>query len=149
MVIIKTGALKRGVDLRRRTHMFGNYQNTMTKMLRLLVPIALLTTAPFAYADCSDAESAADDAYTYAHRALTETNFDDAQNYMRRARNAADDAKSAAEDCGCEDAESYSDDAYTYARRGYNASNLRELWGYAKRAMQAAEEAKDATGSCR
>lgn len=125
----------------------------MRKRLRsqILNPVAVimfLSAATLAHADCSDVESKADDAYTYARRALRETDFDSAQNHMRRAKNFADDAKSSADDCGCDDAESYADDAYTYARRGYNASNLRELWNYAKRTMGAAEAAKDAASSC-
>lgn len=110
--------------------------------------IAILALPLTANADCTDAESSADDAYTYARRALQETTFDNAQSLMRRARNAAEEAQSEAEECGCEDAESYADDAYTNARRAYNASNLRELRYYATRAMKAAEAARDAASSC-
>ena len=111
-----------------------------------LAAFALLPTA--ALADCSDAESSADDAYTYARRALRESNFDDAQSLMRWGRDAAEEAQSQAEECKCDDAASYADDAYTNARRGYNASNLRELRHYAERAMKAADAARDAASSC-
>ena len=102
-----------------------------------------------AHADCDRAVSEAQDIYTYARRAYNESSLDDAQSYMRRARNAADDAKSAAEACQCGSAASLSDDAYTFARRGYNASDLSELKGYARRTMRAAEEAESAARSCR
>jgi hypothetical protein len=101
-----------------------------------------------ALADCSDAESAASEAYSYARRAYNEDDFDTAQSLMRRARDAADEAMSAADDGGCDDAHSAADDAYTYARRGYNASDLDELHDYARRAMNAAEEAESAASDC-
>lgn len=115
----------------------------------IVLSISILAALPgLAQADCSDAENSADDSYTYARRALRESNFDDAQSLMRRARNAAEEAQSEAEECGCDDAESYADDAYTGARRAYNASNLIELRYYAERAMKAAAEARDAASSC-
>lgn len=113
-----------------------------------LLAVAVTATPFVAQADCSDAESLADDAYTYARRALRELNFDDAQSLMRRTRDAAEEAQFEAEECGCDDAESYADDAHTNARRAYNASNLRELRYYATRAVKAAAEARDAASSC-
>lgn len=107
-----------------------------------------MVASPRAYADCSDAESAAEEAYSYARRAYSEDDFDHAQTLMRRARDAADEAMSYADGCGCSDAQSAADDAYTYARRGYNASDLDELHDYARRAMNAAEEAQSAASSC-
>jgi hypothetical protein len=119
---------------------------------RRALPIAIalvLSGCPFAaFADCGDAESSAEEAYSYARRALREDDFDSAQDLMRRARNAADDARSYAADCDCDDAESSAEDAYTYARRAYNATDLDELHMYAKRAMNAAEETQDAASEC-
>ena len=121
-------------------------RKTVVKLVLTLAALALLPTS--AVADCSEAESSADEAYTYSRRALRESNFDDAQSLMRRARNAAEEAQSEAEECECDDAASYADDAYTNARRGYNASNLRELRYYAERAMKAADAARSAATSC-
>jgi hypothetical protein len=113
--------------------------------LAALAACFLPTTAAAA---CPDAESAAQDVETYARRAYRETSFNDAQDYMRRAKNSADDAQSAASDCRCPDAESAADDAYTYARRGYNASSLRELTDYALRTMRAAQDTQRAAQDC-
>lgn len=118
------------------------------KMKRHLIPIILCVFTSISFAECSSAVSAADEAYTYARRAYRETSFDDAQNYMRRARNAADSARSYAQNCSCPTAESYLDDAYRYARRGYNASDMDELEGYARRASYAAEAGKTAASYC-
>jgi len=115
--------------------------------LVLILP-ALILLPLSALADCSDAESSADDAYTYARRALSETDFDYAQSLVRRARNSAEEARTEAEGCECDDAASYADDAYTNARRGYNSSNLRELRYYAERAMKAADGARSLASSC-
>jgi hypothetical protein len=123
------------------------------RLLRFtLHPALVIVLAGFApalaFADCSDAESAADDSYTYARRALRESDFDQARSLMRRARDAAEEAQSAAEECGCDDAESRAEDAYTNARRAYNAPNLRELRSYAERALKAADDARDEASSC-
>ena len=113
-----------------------------------LFVIGILCSPALALADCSDAESSAEDAYSYARRAYNEDDFDSAQSLMRRARNAAEEAISNAQECGCHDAESAADDAYSYARRAYSASDLGELHDYARRAMNSAEEARDAASSC-
>lgn len=119
---------------------------TATRIVLLFATVAAIPLV--ARADCSDAESTADDSYAYARRALHELDFDSAQSLMRRARDAAEEAQSEAEECGCDDAASYADDAYTNARRAYNASNLRELRYYATRAMKAADKVRDAASSC-
>ena len=110
----------------------------MRQIVRLIVALTFLSPA-VVRGECSDAVSNGDDAYSYARKAYRESSFDDAQRYARRAKNSADDAKSAAEECNCDDAASEFDDAYTYARRAYNASDLSELRDYARRAMRAAE----------
>lgn len=120
----------------------------MRQIISIIVVLTFLYPATIR-ADCSDAVSNGDDAYTYARKAYRESSFDDAQNYARKAKNAADDAKSAAEDCNCDEATSEFDDAYTYARRAYNASDLSELRDYARRAMRAAEARKEAAENCR
>lgn len=108
-----------------------------------------LTVAPaVAQATCSDAASAADDAYRYSRRAVSTWDIDEARSLIRRARNAAEDAMSEAAACNCGDAESYADDAYTNARRAYNASNLEELHYYADRVRKAASAAESAASSC-
>ena len=119
---------------------------TAAQSLLLLATFSLVPT--IVLADCTDAETYADDAYTYARRALRTSDFDEAQSLMRRARNAAEDAQTEAEECKCEEAASYAEDAYTHARKSYNATNLRELQYYAQRAMKAADDAKSAASSC-
>ena len=120
-----------------------------TKIFKQFALVLLLAQALVVQANCSRVASEADDAYTYSRRALRETDFDSAKNYMRRAKNSADDANSLASACRCSNVKNYTDDAYTYARRGYNSSDLSELLGYAKRAMNAAESAMDAARACR
>ena len=104
---------------------------------------------PLAFAsDCSDAISLGNEVYRYARKAYLESSFEDAQEYARKARNLAADAKSEANNCGCDDAESCFDDAYTFARKAYNASDLDELNTYAKKAMRAAEDGIAAAEAC-
>jgi len=73
-------------------------------------------------AQCDDAYSAADDAYSYARRGYRSGDLDDIQRYAKRAMNSAEEAMSYADDCDCDDAESYirkamrsADDAMSYA----------------------------------
>ena len=110
-------------------------------ILILVIPVA-------ANAACYEAISNGDDAYRYARRAYAETSLDAAQSHVRKARNAADDAKSAAELCGCNEAAQNFDDAYTYARRAYRSSDLSDLKFNARRVMLAAEAGKDAAQNC-
>jgi hypothetical protein len=118
-------------------------------MKRLLISVALCTFATVSFAECSSAVSSADDAYRHARRAYQESNFEDAKNYMRRSRNAADEGRSYAENCSCPEAASFLEDAYSYARRGYNESNLQELQYYSRKAMSSAEDGQNAANSCK
>lgn len=71
------------------------------KYSAFFISILIFLTPLNTYAqDCYDAYSSADDAYTYAKRAYRETDFDSAQYQIRRAKNAADEAMSNADDCG-------------------------------------------------
>lgn len=117
-------------------------------MKRLAVLLALYTFAAASFAKCSSAVSSADDAYRYARRAYQESNFEEAQNYMRRSRNAADEGRSYAQNCSCSRAASFLEDAYTYARRGYNESSLQALKSYSRKAMSAAEDGQNAASNC-
>jgi hypothetical protein len=133
---------------RRSAQPLGRMKPHRTPIVLIFLAAAISATSPAAVADCSDAESSAADACTYARRAYSEDDLDSAQSLMRRARDAAEQAMSNAEDCGCDDAHSAAEEAYTYARRGYNASDLDELHDYARRAMNAAEEAESAASDC-
>lgn len=98
--------------------------------------------------NCSDAERYADDAATYANRAYNSSELDDAQGYARQAKNAADDAKRAADNCDCDDARRYASNAYDYANRAYNASDLDDAKNYARQAKGEAESAKREADDC-
>lgn len=118
------------------------------RMVGIIFALFLFYSPVVVLAECSDAASNGDDTYRYAKKAYNETSFNDAQDYARKAKNAADDAKSAAEDCNCDEAASNFDDAYTYARRAYNSDNFTELRDYARKAMRAADAGKDAAENC-
>ena len=63
-----------------------------------------LIAIPAYSADCSDGYSYADDAYTQAKRGYNSDNLEDAEYYAKKTMSDAEDAMSAADDCGCEDA---------------------------------------------
>lgn len=48
---------------------------------------------------CDDAYSSADEGYTYAKRGYNSDDFDEMKDYVRRAKNSADDTMSNADDC--------------------------------------------------
>jgi hypothetical protein len=108
----------------------------------------MLHVASTSAADCSDAYSYADEAYSDARKGYNSDNLDDAQHYARKARSAAEAAMSAAYDCGCEDASINADDAYTYASRAYNSDDLDEALDYLRRARSAAEDAMSSAEDC-
>ena len=54
------------------------------------------------FADCSDAEYYASDAYSDARRAYNSSDLDDCQSYARRAKSSASDAEYAASSCNQE-----------------------------------------------
>jgi len=104
-------------------------------------------TVPAYSADCSDAYSYADDAYTQAKRGYNSDNLDDAEYYAKKAMSAAD-AMSAAEDCGCDDAYSAADDAYSYARKAYRSGDYDDAIDYLRRAKSSADDAMSYADDC-
>jgi tetratricopeptide (TPR) repeat protein len=99
-------------------------------------------------ADCSDAYSYADDAHSYTKKGYNSDNLDDVHYYAKRATSAAEDAMSAAEDCGCDDAYSYADDTYSYARKAYRSDDFDEAIDYMRKAKSAAEDVMSAADDC-
>ena len=91
-----------------------------TLFLLTLVFFASLSHA----ANCDDAMSAADDAYTYARRGYRASDLDNLHYYARKAKSAAQDAYSYASSCGCYNAASEADDSERYARRAYNEEDF-------------------------
>jgi len=120
-------------------------------MIKLIVAISLLTaclsTSAFA-ANCSDAFSYADDAYTQAKRGYRSGNLDDAAYRAKRAMSDAEDAMSAADDCGCDDAYSAADDAYSYARKAYRSDNYDDAIRYLRKAKSSADDAMSYADDC-
>ena len=108
---------------------------------------SIFATSVFA-ADCSDAYSYADDAYTQARRGYNADNLEDAEYYARKAMSDAEDAMSAAEDCSCDDAYSAADDAYTYARRAYRSGDYDDAIDYLRRAKSSADDAMSYADDC-
>jgi hypothetical protein len=54
------------------------------------------------YADdcgCDDAQDYANDGYAYAKKGYNSSNWDDIKTYAKKAKNAADETMSNAEDC--------------------------------------------------
>lgn len=99
-------------------------------------------------ADCSDAYSNTDDAYNYAKKAYQASSFNELRYYSKKAMSAADDAMSAADDCGCNDAQSNADDTYSYARKAYRSDDFDSAMSYVRRAKSSAEYAMSAAEEC-
>lgn len=110
--------------------------------------VLLFMAVPAYSADCSDAYSYADDAYTQAKRGYNSDNLDDAEYYAKKAMLAAEGAMSAAEDCGCDDAYSAADDAYRYARNAYLSGDYDDAIDYLRRAKSSAEDAMSYADDC-
>lgn len=106
----------------------------------VLFLIALPKIGTAGNVDHSEAISLGEDAYRFSKKAYEAEEYDDAVSYARRAKNAADEARTAAEECGCLDAASFFDDAQTYSRRAQNSGDIDELRFHAKKAMRAAAE---------
>ena len=120
----------------------------MRHLLFFIGILAVLSPAVVS-ADCRSAISNGDDAYSYSQKAYYEDSLVDAQNYARKAKTAAEDATSAAQNCKCNKAASDFDDAAMYSRRANNAGGLSELRDNARRAMRAVEYGLTAVGNCR
>ena len=99
-------------------------------------------------ADCSDAHSYADEAYTQAKRGHNSDNLEDAEYYAKKAMSAAEDAMSAAEDCGCDDSYSAADDAYSYAIKAYRSGDYDDAIDYLRRAKSSADDAMSYADDC-
>ena len=98
--------------------------------------------------DCSDANSEAQDAYTYSKKAHDAESLDSLSFYAKKAMTAFDDAMAYASDCECDDANTSADDGYTYAKKAYNSETLKDGQDYAKKAMSAAEDAMTYADDC-
>ena len=109
---------------------------------------SLFISAPVFSADCSEAYSDADDAYTYARRGLNSDSLDDAVYYAKKAMSDAEDAMYAAEDSGCDDAYSSAEDAYSYARKAYYSGEYDATIYYLRKAKSSADDAMDYAEDC-
>lgn len=119
--------------------------------IKLISAISILTAfiaTPAFSADCSDAYSYADDAYTQAKRGYNSDNLDDAEYYAKKAMSDAEDAMSAAEDCGCDDAYSAANDAYGYARKAYRSGDYDDAINYLRKAKSSADDAMSYADDC-
>ena len=99
-------------------------------------------------ADCSDAYSYADDAYTQAKRGYNSDNIDDAQYYAKKVMSDAEDAMYSAEDCGCDDSYSSADDIYSYARKAYRSDVYSDAIYYLKKAKSSADDTMSYSDGC-
>jgi hypothetical protein len=99
--------------------------------------------------DCSNAYSAADDAYSYCKKAYNSDNLDNLRYYAKKAKNAFDDAMSYSDDCGCDDAYSQADDGYSDAKKAYNSDNLEDGQYYIKKAKRHADDTMSYADDCR
>lgn len=91
---------------------------------------------------------AVDDARTQLKRAANETDFEDAKDYARRARNALDDAAMAAMDCECTIAYNDLDTAASRARRARDADTVEEFVDFLSRTIRLFNSASGALRAC-
>ncbi|MFC1488831.1 hypothetical protein ACFL6B_03185 [Thermodesulfobacteriota bacterium] len=89
-----------------------------------LLLLALLFSPQRMLADCSGAHSYADDAYLYARKGYESDNLDDIRFYAKKAMSTAENAMTAADDCGGDDAYIFSEDGYSYALKAYQSDDL-------------------------
>ena len=116
--------------------------------MKYLIIIIFLFSSLGITSDCGDAYDAADWAYTYAKRGYNSSNIDDLHYNARKAKNAADDAMSEADDCDCRYAYDAADWAYTYAKRAYNEDDLDDALEYMRKAKNAADDAMSEADDC-
>lgn len=118
------------------------------KIILFLICI-LVVSQPFYNAkDCSDAYSAADDAYSYSKKAYYADDLDDIKYYAKKAMSSFDDAMLYAEDCGCDDAYSSADDGYSNAKKAYNSDNVSDGQYYARKAKGDADDTMSYADDC-
>jgi hypothetical protein len=108
------------------------------------------TTISKADRDCSNAYSAADDAYSYCKKAYNSDDWEDTKRYLKKAMSSFDDAMTYAQDddCDCDNAHSAADDGYSYAKKGYNSDDWDDIKNYAKKAKNSADDAMSYANDC-
>lgn len=119
-----------------------------SKFYIILFLIALSVMTPVLHADCSDAYSYFDDAYTYVRRGLNSDSLDDLIYYARKAMLQSEEGMSASSDCQCPNAYSEGEYAYSYSRKAYRASDYEEAIYFLRKAKSAIANAIDAIQSC-
>ena len=121
-------------------------KNLKLKLAAMLLAssFSLIATA----STCDMLTSSVDDARTKLRRAANESTLEDAKDQARRARNALDDAASAAQDCKCDTAYSEFDDAATRARRARDADNAEEFVENLNRSIRYFNSALEALKLC-
>ena len=120
---------------------------SLKPVVSILLLLMLLPASAFS-ADCSDAYSCADDAYTQAKRGYNSNNLDDAHYYARKAMSAAEDAMSTAGECGCDDAYSAAEEAYDYAKRAFRSDDYDVAINYLRKAKSSADDAISYANDC-
>lgn len=110
-------------------------------LLVIMVPDALAST-------CSMISYAVDDARTKLKRAVNETDFESAKDYMRRAKSALDNAAMAAMDCKCNLAYIEFNSAASYARHARDADAPEEFVDSLNRAIRSFNSAVEALREC-
>lgn len=120
---------------------------SLKPLASFLLLLIFLPAAAFS-ADCSDAYSYADEAYTQAKRGYNSDNLDDVQYYAKRAMSATENAMSAAEECGCDDAYSAADEAYDYANKAYRSDDYDDAIDYLRKAKSSADDAMSYADDC-
>ena len=111
--------------------------------------VTSVATASVAWAaDCSSAEAAAENAEDEARKAYRADTIAECHHHLKRARDYAREAQSAASSCDCDEAESNADDAERYAKRGLGESKLDDCQSQARRARNEADEASDEAVNC-
>ena len=128
-----------------------NNRKEMKMIIRIIYAISIFSffiATPVFSADCSDAYSYADDAYTNARKGYNSDSLDDAEYYAKKAMSDAEDAMYAADDCGCDDAYSAADDAYSYARKAYRSGDYDDAINYLRKAKNSADDAMSYADDC-
>jgi hypothetical protein len=120
------------------------------KTMIIILSVAMLSLTANTERDCSNAYSAADDAYSYCKKAFDSDSWEDTKVYLKKAMDSFDDVMTYAEEdeCKCEDAQAAGDDGYTYAKRGYNSTDWEETKDYSRKAKGSADDAMSYASNC-
>lgn len=108
-----------------------------------------LVTQPVDARSCDRVSNDVDEARSKLRRAAGETDLESAKDNARRAKNALEDAASAASECGCSAAYSELDDAASKARRARDAYDSDEFVYQINRSIRSFNAALDALRRCR